>query len=141
MADLYAQVQDLTNRMREQERLVKDLSLRVVNSERSIPVDMVKLSYGNTVLIGRYRNDAEHVLLILDATNGSFNVQLPSAKEVRSVIFVMKKIDETVDTVTLQAQSGEYIHDTGAKANTLVITDKSPINMISDRVDTWLIAG
>ena len=134
MSDLIQQIAQLNAQ-------IKDLTTRFDIADRVNFIDVVNLSTAQPVLIGRYRANAEHIVVTLDATNGAFTIQWPSAKEVRDKIFIIKKIDEVSTPVTFSAKSGEYIHDSGAKTSTLSITTTAPMNMVSDRVDTWLVAG
>jgi hypothetical protein len=118
---------------------LRELERKVSAMDQPDEIGIVRLDINNTNLV--YRQDSFHVLLILDATNGSFSVALPSVLEARRVIFIVKKVDETANTVTFNAKAGEYIHDTGAKAASLVISTTAPMNMVSDRVNSWLVAG
>ena len=119
-------------------RQVQELTRRVVSWERAIFLDLVALSFGNTQLVGRYRPDAEHILVTLDATNGSFNVQLPSAKEGRAIILIFKRVDSTTNQVTITAQSGEYVD---GSANLIMGIAHDGFSLISNRVNGWYMDG
>jgi hypothetical protein len=134
-------LKDFTGDIANLNGLIQQLTVRVADIERANFIDVVRLSMAQPNLIGRYRASAEHIIITLDATNGAFTVSLPSAKEVQDKIFIIKKVDEVATAVTLQAKPGEYIHDSGAAAASLVITGAAPVNMVSDRVSTWLVAG
>jgi hypothetical protein len=134
-------MKDFTGDIANLNILLQHLAARVIEIERANFIDVVRLSTAQPNLIGRYRASAEHIVITLDATNGAFTVSLPSAKEVQDKIFIIKKVDEVVTAVTLQATPGEYVHDSGAAAVSLVITGAAPMNMVSDRLNTWLVAG
>lgn len=120
---------------------LNELQKKVDSNARPEFIDVIQVDKTTPTIIGRYRASAEHIVLRLDASLGSFSVQLPSMKDQKNIIFIVKKIDETSNTVTFAAQAGEYIHDTGVKSASLVVTTSAPVNMVSDRVDSWLVAG
>lgn len=121
------------------QKRVSDLERK--RADRSEFIDVVTLKTGDGILSGKYRTEAEHVLVLLDAKNGSFKVTLPDAKTSRNIIFIWKKIDETTNAVTLVGKGSNLIHGIGAPVNEYTITTVAPINSISDRKNTWIIAG
>ena len=116
---------------------IASLKMRLYSSDREVFIDVVSLSKGQEQLIGFYRQDAEHIFLRCDCTNGNLNVLLPSAKDERKHIFIIKKVDNTVNSLTLTALNGETIDGAATyTTNTALIN----FNLISDRTNWW-IAG
>jgi hypothetical protein len=134
-------MKDFTNDIAQLNAQLQQLKMKLSEMERINSIDVVNLSTAQPVLIGRYRASAENILIILDATNGAFTVELPSAKEVQNKIFMIKKVDGLSTAVTFTAKNGEYIHETSATQTALVVADETPVNLISDRKSSWLVAG
>lgn len=131
---------DLTEQVLSLQRRVEVLE-RPQPSRREF-IDRLWINPANPTIEGRCRSNAEHVLLLFDASQSSFSCNLPDALLSKNIIFIGKKTDETVNTVTLIAKPSQYIHGVNvAKSNTLLITTSAPTNMISDGIDTWQVAG
>jgi hypothetical protein len=117
---------------------LQQVKMKLTEIERVNDIDVVNLTSAQPVLIGKYRASASTIIITLDATNGAFSVELPSAKEVQNKTLTFKKIDAVATEVTLTAKNGEYIHDS-APVQTYGITDTEPVIMVSNRLFTWLV--
>ena len=75
---------------------------------------------------------------LCDATTGDQTIQLPVASTVTGYIFHIKKVDSTVNTVTVQSDSGVSANIDGSL--TAVLTSQyETLSVQSDGTNWWII--
>jgi hypothetical protein len=75
----------------------------------NIGVKIVNLDPVNTTIDETTWVDGDSILILCDASSGSFSFNLPSAITVKQVTIYIKKIDLTVNTVTVNPILGQMI--------------------------------
>jgi hypothetical protein len=71
----------------------------------------ITLTPGQNTLKGKYRSDSD-VLVLLDATNGSFSVEVPDCRSIRNVHFNFNRYDEIeANIVTLTTFHNQKIQN------------------------------
>lgn len=75
-------------------------------------------------------------LNLIDASSAAVQVDLPTAASVPDEIFTFKKIDATVNAVTLQADGSETIDGSNTWSTT---TQYDKVTLISDGTEWWII--
>jgi hypothetical protein len=85
---------------------------------------------------GNYTVMTSDNVLLGDATSGSILFSLPTASSATGQVFFFKKIDASVNAVTIQAFGAQLIDG----ANTLVISSQFvTVTMVSDGTQWWVI--
>lgn len=75
-------------------------------------------------------------VLLGDATAGPVTVTLPSAASLEGRTLIIKKIDSTLDTVTIAANGGETID---GEATQVIYTQYTSKTIVSDGTEWWII--
>jgi hypothetical protein len=78
-----------------------------------------------------------HYTVLVDATSSGVTITLPSASGIDGRIYVVKKIDSSVNTVTIQSQSGQTID--GASSITL-LTQYATV-VVQAYSGNWYVVG
>jgi beta-galactosidase GanA len=71
-------------------------------------IRVITLTPSNPDVFGRY-NRGDHVVILYDATNGSFVPKIPDARQTEDVLFTVKKKDSTDNTITLDTFNNQKI--------------------------------
>jgi hypothetical protein len=96
---------------------------------------LVQLRHALVTKTGDYTAENE-TIIIGDATSGSITITLPPVDEVTGIIYHVKKVDNSVNTITIDANSSETIDG----ATTQVIsTQYDSIHIVSDGTDWHII--
>lgn len=88
-----------------------------------------------TITAGTTLNDADRILFV-NATSGNIAIALPSADNVYE--FVIKKVDSSVNTVTINADPGDLIQ---GSASFVLSTQYQYIRLVSDETTNWFIVS
>lgn len=75
----------------------------------NIGVKIVNLDPVNTTIDETTWVDGDSILILCDASSGSFSFNLPSVITIKQVTIYIKKIDLTVNTVTINPILGQMI--------------------------------
>jgi hypothetical protein len=97
-------------------------------------IQTVNLSPSNPSLKGKYAPGST-VLVLCDASDAAFTVQMPSARESQATTFILKKTDSTSNAVTLNPIPGQNID--GESSYELSEQNQS-ITLISDLKNYYL---
>ena len=76
-------------------------------------------------------------IVLVDATSAAVTLDLPAAADNTGAIVVVKKIDSSVNTVTVEANASETIDGAANKALT---TQYESITIVCDGTEWWIIA-
>ncbi len=76
------------------------------------------------------------VIIIADATSGAFSVNLPAAAGNGGKIYYIKKIDSTVNNVTVDPNGSETIDDETTK---IIINQYTTMMIVSDNNEWWIL--
>ncbi len=78
----------------------------------------------------------EHDVILVDATSGDIVVTMPPAQGRMGREFDVKKIDSSVNTVTLDGFGSDLID---GEAEFIIGTQNDSIRLISDNTDWWIL--
>lgn len=91
----------------------------------------------NTVAkVALYTATTADDVIICDATGGAFSIMLPAAAGVTGKTYYIKKIDVTVNAVTVDANGAETIDDA---ATQVLAAQYDNIMIVSDGAEWWIV--
>jgi hypothetical protein len=74
--------------------------------------------------------------IICDCTSGNITVNLPAAADVSKIIYEIKKIDSSANTVTIDGDGSETIDDSTTK---VISSQYDAITVQSDGSEWWIL--
>jgi len=90
-----------------------------------------------TVTTNTTINKWTHYTVLVDATSGNITITLPAAASSSNVIFIIKKIDASANTVTIDANASETIDGN----TTEVLASQTEFRVIQCDATAWWITG
>lgn len=109
------------NWSQEIEKSILDFSQQVSESHKRTSHVKIKTISSDFTLGEIVAFGAQFAVIFADATNGNISVFFPPANILDSVVFTVKKIDSSANTVTLVPNGSETIDG----QSSIVITDRS----------------
>jgi hypothetical protein len=113
-------------------RLAKGSKLSQIEGDKNFTdlADAVNIARMETVTIATVSYTASEPRIILsDATAASISILLPPVASSVDIIYIIKKIDSTANTVTIDADSSETIDGATTK---ILLTQWETIRIVSD---------